>query len=60
VTSYSRLRQAGGNKLPEQPTIRTTTLLDVVKSMETGSRPAVKQLQFYATADDLLRATEML
>ncbi|KAL9178328.1 hypothetical protein ACHAXT_001756 [Thalassiosira profunda] len=52
VTSYARLREAGGNKLPEEPTIRTTSLLDVLDSMERGTRPGVGQLQFYGNADD--------
>ena len=60
ITSYNRLRKAGGNKLPEEPNIRTTTFFDIVQSMEKGTRPGVRQLQFYATADDLLRASEML
>lgn len=59
VTSYARLRESGGNKLPEEPTIRTTTLLDVLESMEKGTRPAVGQLQFYGNADDVLKADEM-
>ena len=59
ITSYSRLRESGGNKLPEQPSIRTTTLLDVLESMEKGTRPGVGQLQFYGNADDVLKADEM-
>ena len=60
MTSYARLRESGGNKLPEEPTIRTTSLLDVLDSMERGTRPAVGQLQFYGNADDVLKADEML
>jgi hypothetical protein len=48
------------NRLPETPTIRTSTLLDVLYSMEKGTRPGVSQLAFYASADDLLQATEMM
>ena len=60
LTSYSRLREAGGNRLPETPTIRTSTLLDVLYSMEKGTRPGVSQLAFYASADDLVQATERI
>ena len=60
MTSYARLRESGENKLPEEPTIRTTSLLDVLDSMERGTRPAVGQLQFYGNADDVLKADEML
>jgi len=60
MTSYARLRESGDNKLPEEPTIRTTSLLDVLDSMERGTRPAVGQLQFYGNADDVLKADEML
>lgn len=61
MASYNRLRETGGmNRLPETPTIRTSTLLDVLYSMEKGTRPGVSQLAFYASADDLLQATEMM
>jgi len=59
ITSYSRLRESGGNKLPEEPSLRTTSLFDVLESMEKGTRPAVGQLQFYGNADDVLKADEM-
>jgi len=59
VVSYARLRESGGNKLPEVPSIRTTTLLDVLESMEKGTRPGVGQLEFYANADDVIKADEM-
>lgn len=59
ITSYTRLRQAKSS-LPEQPNIRTTTLLETVFSMERGTRPGVSQLNFFATAGDLLQLTEML
>ena len=58
ITSYKRLREAKSS-LPEQPNIRTTTLLETLISMEKGTRPGVSQLNFYATAGDLLRLTEM-
>mmetsp|Transcript_14048 Transcript_14048/g.20515 ORF Transcript_14048/g.20515 Transcript_14048/m.20515 type:complete len:366 (+) Transcript_14048:589-1686(+) len=60
ITSYNRLRESKGSRLPEEPTIRSSTLFDELFSMEKGTRPAVSQLQFYATNDDLLRASEML
>lgn len=59
VTSYKRLRQAK-SALPEQPNIRTTTLLETLISMERGTRAGASQLNFYATAGDLLQLTEML
>jgi len=59
ITSYQRLRQ-GKSSLPEEPNIRTATLLETLISMEKGTRPGVSQLAFYATAGDLLRLTEML
>jgi len=59
VTSYNRLRESGGNKLPADPVIRTTSLLDVLVSMERGTRQGVSQLVFYANADDVLTAAEM-
>ena len=59
VVSYARLRESGGNKLPEVPSIRTTTLLEVIESMEKGTRPGVGQLEFYANADDVMKADEM-
>ena len=59
ITSYNRLRE-GGSKLPEEPIIRTTSLLDVLESMEKGTRPGVGQLVFYGKADDVLRADGMM
>lgn len=59
IVSYARLRESGGNKLPETPMIRTTTLLDVIESMKMGTRPGVGQLEFYANADDVIKADEM-
>jgi hypothetical protein len=60
ITSYSRLRESGGNKLPEEPTLRTTSLLDVLDSMERGTRPGVGRLQFYGEVEDVLKADEMM
>lgn len=60
ITSYTRLREAGSGKLPEVPAIRTTSLLDVLESMEKGTRPAVGQLQFYGNADDVIKADEIM
>ena len=59
VYSYQRLRN-GKSTLPEQPNIRTTSLLDTIASMEKGTRPGVSQLSFYANADDLSKASELL
>ena len=59
VFSYRRLRQ-GKSNLPEQPTIRTASLREVLYSMEKGTRPGVSQLAFYAKADDLTKAAELL
>lgn len=59
ITSYNRLRESN-NRLAETPNLRTTTLKDILFSMEKGTRPAVSQLQFYATAEDLIRASEMM
>lgn len=59
ITSYQRLR-SGKSSLPENPTIRTSTLIETIFSMERGTRPGVSQLSFYSTAGDLLRLTEML
>jgi Tic22-like family len=56
--SYQRLRQ-GRSSLPEQPTIRTTSLLDTLDSMERGTRPGARQLAFYATAEDLAKAADL-
>jgi hypothetical protein len=62
ITSYNRLRESSGasTRLSEVPTIRSTTLLDELRSMEKGTRPGVSQLAFYATADDLLRADALI
>jgi hypothetical protein len=59
VLSYQRLRDAKPS-LPEQPNVRTTTLLDTLDSMERGTKAGVGQLAFYATADDLTRASELI
>lgn len=61
VTSYERLRSGGGpsSRLPVEPTIRTTTLADELYSMEKGTRPSVKQLQFYSAEYDLIHAAEL-
>lgn len=56
LASYARLRDSGGGTLPAEPTVRTTTLRDVLESMEGGTRPAVGQLAFYGNAEDALRA----
>lgn len=62
LTSYARLREGAGGQtaLPADPTIRTTTLREVLESMEGGTRPAVDQLEFYGNADDALRADAMM
>ncbi|KAL3800194.1 LOW QUALITY PROTEIN: hypothetical protein HJC23_001115, partial [Cyclotella cryptica] len=59
IISYNRLRESGANTLPAEPNIRTTSLLDVLDSMERGTKPGVTQLQFYGNADDVLKADEM-
>jgi hypothetical protein len=56
--SYQRLRQ-GRSSLPEQPTIRTTSLLDTLDSMERGTRPGVSQLAFFATSENLAKAADI-
>lgn len=53
VTSYTRLGKS------DEAVVRTTSLLDVLDSMERGTRPAVGQLEFYGNADDVLKADEM-
>jgi hypothetical protein len=60
ISSYQRLQQQSGSKLPAEPKIRATSLLDELKSMEKGTRPGVKQLEFYAAADDLMRADALM
>jgi len=61
LTSYTRLKESSTNKnLEEQPTIRVTTLKDVLFSMERGTRPAVSQLQFYTSENDLIRASDLM
>ena len=60
ISSYQRLQQQSGSKLPAEPKIRATTLLDELNSMEKGTRPGVKQLEFYAAADDLMRADALM
>ena len=59
ILSYNRLRESGGNKLPEEPVVRTTSLLDVLDSMERGTRPGVSQLAFYGNAENVLKADEI-
>jgi hypothetical protein len=59
ATSYSRLRGTNLN-LPEVPNIRVTTLKDQLLSMEQGTRPGLTQLSFYASADDVNKAVEIL
>lgn len=59
ITSYRRLRQEKSS-LPEEPNIRTSTLLETLISMERGTRPGVSQIAFYSTAEDLLKLTEIL
>ena len=58
LASYARLRE-GSSSLPAEPTVRTTTLREVLASMEGGTRPAVDRLEFYGNADDALRADAM-
>jgi Tic22-like family len=58
-TSYDRLRESS-SRLPETPNIRTTTLMDVLNSMEKGTRPGVSQLEFYSSAEDLVEATDLM
>ena len=53
VTSYARLGKS------DEAVVRTTSLLDVLDSMERGTRPAVSQLEFYGNADDLTKADEI-
>eukprot|EP00563_Minutocellus_polymorphus_P006683 CAMPEP_0181046600 /NCGR_PEP_ID=MMETSP1070-20121207/14434_1 /TAXON_ID=265543 /ORGANISM="Minutocellus polymorphus, Strain NH13" /LENGTH=341 /DNA_ID=CAMNT_0023125219 /DNA_START=13 /DNA_END=1038 /DNA_ORIENTATION=- len=60
IVSYQRLQQQSGSKLPAEPKIRATSLLDELNSMEKGTRPGVKQLEFYAAADDLMRADALM
>ena len=59
IISYNRLRESGGNKLPSDPVVRTTSLLDVLDSMERGTRQGTSQLAFYGNANDVLKADEM-
>ncbi|CAB9515659.1 expressed unknown protein [Seminavis robusta] len=58
-TSYNRLRESS-SKLPETPNIRSTTLMETLNSMEKGTRPGVSQLAFYSSAEDLIKATDMM
>lgn len=60
ISSYQRLQQQSGSKLPAEPKIRAASLLDELNSMEKGTRPGVKQLEFYAVADDLMRADALI
>lgn len=59
ILSYNRLRESGGNKLPAEPVVRTSSLLDVLDGMERGTRPGVSQLAFYGNAENVLKADEM-
>ncbi|KAI2507819.1 hypothetical protein MHU86_6599 [Fragilaria crotonensis] len=59
LTSYNRLRGTNLN-LPETPNIRSTTLNDELFSMEKGTRPGMTQLSFYASADDVNKAIELM
>lgn len=59
VYSYQRMRN-GKQTLPEQPTVRSVSLIDELYSMEKGTRPGVSQLAFYATASDVEKASELL
>lgn len=58
ITSYKRL-QEGSSTLPPEPVVKSTSLFDVVESMELGSRPGVGQLAFYANADDVQEADKL-
>jgi hypothetical protein len=60
MTSYTRLWELGGSTLPEDPTICTISLLEILDGMKRGMRQAVSQLQFYCNADDVLKADGML
>ena len=59
IASYQRLQQGSNGKLPVEPTIRTSSLLQTVLSMEKGTRPGLKQLAFYATEQDLNKVVEL-
>jgi hypothetical protein len=59
IYSYQRLRE-GKQSLPEEPNVRSTTLMEEVYSMEKGTRPGVSQLAFYATAQDLNKAVDLV
>mmetsp|Transcript_23388 Transcript_23388/g.38705 ORF Transcript_23388/g.38705 Transcript_23388/m.38705 type:complete len:338 (+) Transcript_23388:155-1168(+) len=59
LTSYTRLRGSNLN-MPETPNIRTTTLNDELFSMEKGTRPGMTQLNFYATAEDVNKAVDLI
>jgi hypothetical protein len=58
IASYQRLRN-GKSSLPEEPTIRTSSLLETLITMEKGTRPGVNQLAFYATEQDLTKVAEL-
>ena len=60
LLSYERLRGGAKSSLPEKPNIRSASLLDELYSMEKGTRPGVSQLAFYATAEDVEKASELL
>jgi hypothetical protein len=58
IASYKKLRN-GKSSLPEEPTIRTSSLLETLITMEKGTRPGVNQLAFYATEQDLTKVAEL-
>ena len=60
ISSYQRLQQQSASKLPAEPVIRATSLLDQLETMEKGTRPGTKQLEFYAATDDLMRADALM
>lgn len=60
ISSYQRLQQQSGSKLPAEPKVRATSLLDQIETMEKGTRPGTKQLEFYAATDDLMRADALM
>ena len=59
ITSYKRLAQSS-KSLPSEPTIRSTTLLDELYSMERGTRPGLSRLAIYSLQGDLEKADELM
>ena len=60
ITSYKRLRSSSSSsKLPEEATVRVTTLKNQLGSMEKGSLPAMRQIQFFSTEYDLVQASQL-